>query len=71
MPKFQVLYSTTRRARDRLCNLRVAVMEGLDDDFMQLQTKDLVLSWCNCCSSLGAAAAAQGILWPVPMHFDL
>ncbi|CAK9861558.1 unnamed protein product [Sphagnum jensenii] len=31
-------------------------MERLDDDFMQLQTKDLVLSWCSCCSSLGAAA---------------
>jgi hypothetical protein len=33
-------------------------MERLDDDFMQLQTKDLVLSWCGCCSSLGGAAAA-------------
>lgn len=60
MPKFQVIYSTTRRAWDGLCNLQVAVMERLDDDFMQLWTKDLVLSWCGCCSSLGAAAAAAG-----------
>jgi hypothetical protein len=60
MPKFQVIYSTTRRAWDRLCNLRVAIMERLDDDFRQLQTKDPVLSWCSGCSSLGAAAAVAG-----------
>jgi hypothetical protein len=39
MPKFQVIYSTTRRAWDRLCNLQVAVMERSDDDFYAVANK--------------------------------